>query len=120
MSDSYAHAARRRANRGDRPATLLSTVRDLWPYIWPADRVDLKARALGAVGILLAAKLVTMAVPYAFKWATDALAPGARLDDVPLPGWMLGAVALTVLYGALRILMALLTQGGTPCSRRWR
>jgi ABC-type transport system involved in Fe-S cluster assembly fused permease/ATPase subunit len=111
MSDSYAHAARRRASRGDQPATLFSTVHDLWPYIWPTDRADLKARALGAVGILLAAKLVTMAVPYAFKWATDALAPGAKLDEIPLPGWMIGAVALTVVYGALRILMALLTQG---------
>ena len=111
MSDSYAQAAGRRAARGEQPATLFSTVHDLWPYIWPADRADLKARALGAVGILLAAKLVTMTVPYAFKWATDTLAPGARLDDIPLPGWMIGAVALTVVYGALRILMALLTQG---------
>jgi ATP-binding cassette subfamily B protein len=111
MSDSYAHASARRAARGGKPATLASTVRDLWPYIWPADRGDLKARALGAVAILLVAKLVTMAVPYAFKWATDALAGDAKLAEIPLPAWAAGAIALTVIYGVLRILMALLTQG---------
>lgn len=65
-------AARRRQSGG--ASSLAETVRDLWPYIWPADRADLKARALGALGLLLIAKLITMAVPYAFKWATDALA----------------------------------------------
>jgi ATP-binding cassette subfamily B protein len=111
MSESYAHARARRAARGDQPATLASTVRDLWPYIWPADRADLKARAIGAVLILLAAKLVTMLAPYAFKWATDALAGDAKLNEIPLRGWVGGAIGLTVLYGVLRVLMAVLTQG---------
>jgi len=34
-----------------------------------------------AVVLLLAAKLVTIAIPYAFKWATDALT-GAPAKDV--------------------------------------
>ena len=35
-------AARR---RGDAQGTLSGTVRRLWPYLWPTDRADLKARA---------------------------------------------------------------------------
>ncbi|HEX2538534.1 MAG TPA: metal ABC transporter permease, partial [Pseudolabrys sp.] len=57
------------ADRG----ALLRTVINLWPYIWPADRADLKLRVLGALVLLLAAKLATIAVPFTFKWATDAL-----------------------------------------------
>ena len=53
---------------------LLRTIVHLWPYIWPSDRRDLKWRVLGALGMLLAAKLATIAVPFAFKYATDALA----------------------------------------------
>ncbi len=49
------------------------TVRHLWPYIWPHDRADLRMRIFLAVVLLLAAKLVTIAIPYSFKWATDAL-----------------------------------------------
>ena len=47
-------------------ATLVSTGRRLWPYIWPRDRLDLKARIFLAFGALVVAKLVTIAVPYSF------------------------------------------------------
>ena len=52
---------------------LLSTLVNLWPYLWPSDRADLKRRVLYALALLLIAKLVTLAVPFTFKWATDAL-----------------------------------------------
>src|SRR5215468_2641558 len=54
-------------------ATLIGTLIHLWPYIWPSDRVDLKMRVLWSVVLLLVAKLTTLAVPFTFKWATDAL-----------------------------------------------
>src|SRR3981081_3547155 len=54
--------------------TLLATLVHLWPYIWPADRADLKLRVWGALVLLLLAKVATLAVPFTFKWATDALA----------------------------------------------
>ena len=85
------------------------TTRKLWPYIWPADRSDLKLRVLYAVILLLVAKLVTIAVPYSFKWATDALT-GEGVKDVSLPAVLAGPIALTLLYGVLRAGMALLTQ----------
>jgi ATP-binding cassette subfamily B protein len=89
-------------------ASLFRTIGHLWPYIWPPDRTDLKLRVVGAVILLVLAKLVTIAVPYSFKWATDAL--NSRLH-APLPNLIAGAIALTVVYGLLRALMALLTQG---------
>jgi ATP-binding cassette subfamily B protein len=89
-------------------ASLLRTVGHLWPYIWPPDRVDLKLRVVGALVLLVAAKLVTVAVPYSFKWATDALS--GRALHAPLPALLSGAIAFTIAYGVLRALMALLTQ----------
>src|SRR5262245_27403216 len=53
--------------------TLFSTLIHLWPHMWPATRADLKLRVLMAFFLLLAAKLVTITVPFSFKWATDAL-----------------------------------------------
>jgi ATP-binding cassette subfamily B protein len=114
MSDHHHHrrSPEQPAVSADRGA-LLKTVIHLWPYIWPSDRRDLKLRVLGAMVLLLAAKLATVAVPFTFKWATDALAghgtaPAAATDWL---GWALAApVAMTIAYGGMRILMAILTQ----------
>ncbi|MFT4096151.1 MAG: ABC transporter ATP-binding protein/permease [Rhodoblastus sp.] len=94
-----------RANSGP---TLAATTRRLWPYIWPRERFDLKARILLAFVSLLVAKLVTIAVPYSFKWATDALSHDGAHPD--LPAILAGPIALTLLYGALRMVMAGFTQ----------
>src|SRR5256714_13015958 len=96
-----------------RQANLIPTLIGLWPYIWPADRRDLKLRILVAMALLLVAKLATIAVPFTFKWATDALA-GQGSAPVAPSSWLVWALAapilLTVAYGGTRILMALLTQ----------
>ena len=92
---------------------LLRTVMHLWPYIWPADRRDLKVRVLAAMVLLLAAKLATVVVPFTFKWATDALA-GQGSAPAAASDWLLWAlaapIAMTLAYGGMRILMAVLTQ----------
>ena len=54
-------------------ATLIGTLAHLWPSIWPSDRSDLKMRVVWSFVLLLIAKLATLAVPFTFKWATDAL-----------------------------------------------
>ena len=51
---------------GDRGALLTALVH-LWPYVWPSDRRDLKARVLFATVLLFVAKLTTRAVPFTFK-----------------------------------------------------
>ena len=99
-----------RRSGGER-ATLTGTVKLLWPYIWPADRADLKLRVFLAVALMLLSKLITIAVPYAFKWVTDALAGNPPRDTFPLSHLLAGAVALTIVYGILRVLMALTQQG---------
>ncbi|MFO1100704.1 MAG: ABC transporter ATP-binding protein/permease [Xanthobacteraceae bacterium] len=92
---------------------LLQTLVGLWPYIWPSERRDLKGRVVFSLVLLLLAKLATIAVPFTFKWATDALAGegGAAPGEPPWIVWVLTApLALTIAYGGSRILMALLTQ----------
>ena len=94
---------------------LFSTFRELWTYMWPHDRADLRMRIILATVLLIAAKLVTLIVPFTFKWATDALLPlsqtvtqgKAELDKTAL---FATPLLLTLVYGAMRIAMALLTQ----------
>lgn len=97
--------------RGDGRDSLIETVRRLWPYVWPTDRADLKFRALFAVVLMLVSKLVTVATPYTLKWATNALVPNVLREAPPLPAVLTGVVALSALYGVMRILMALTQQG---------
>jgi ATP-binding cassette, subfamily B, heavy metal transporter len=94
-------------------ATLAGTLAHLWPYIWPSDRFDLKMRVVWSVVLLLAAKLATLAVPFTFKWATDALT-GADTAPMQASNWMFWVAAspviMTLGYGGLRIVMGALTQ----------
>ncbi|MGE0750487.1 MAG: ABC transporter ATP-binding protein/permease [Variibacter sp.] len=93
---------------------LMPTLAHLWPYIWPSDRDDLKLRVVVAMALLLLAKLATIAVPFTFKWATDALTASTATGaprDLSFVGWMFAApIVLTAAYGGMRVLMALLTQ----------
>ena len=89
-------------------SSLYATTRMLLPYIWPQDRPDLRWRVIGAFALLLLGKLVTIAVPYSFKWATDALSPDVH--DIPLPALLVGPIILTVIYGFLRSFMQFFTQ----------
>src|SRR5215471_10792035 len=93
--------------------SLFAIMSGLWPYIWPADRRDLKVRVAFSMVLLLAAKLATIAVPFTFKWATDALT-GEGSAPVAPQSWVAWALAapllMVVAYGGMRILMAALTQ----------
>ena len=91
-------------------ARLRPILAQLWPYIWPSQRPDLRRRIYGAFVLLVLAKLATIAMPYSFKWATDALTQ--IRDGGSIPASALAApAALTLLYGLMRIVMAGLTQG---------
>jgi len=91
--------------------TFLGTVKLLAPYIWPADRADLKLRVLLAIALMVASKFVTISIPYSFKWATDSLVTGHPSSTLPLPGFLTGIVALVCIYGGLRMAMSLTQQG---------
>src|SRR5256886_17492854 len=93
-------------------ATLMGTLVHLWPYIWPSDRADLKMRVVWSMVLLLLAKLATLAVPFTFKWAIDALT-GADTAPVQSSNWQLWLIAspliMTLSYFSLRQLKADLT-----------
>ncbi|MFN7091403.1 MAG: ABCB family ABC transporter ATP-binding protein/permease [Allorhizobium sp.] len=87
----------------------MQTLVNLWPYMWPADRFDLKMRVVWATVFLIISKFVLILVPYFFKWATDAL--DGRIDMAGLlPTFLLGAVALVIFYNLTRILQVGLNQ----------
>ncbi len=101
------------ADKSIERATLIGTLVHLWPYIWPSDRADLKMRVVWSVVVLLIAKLATLSVPFTFKWAIDALT-GADTAPVQSSNWTMWLIAspliMTLSYGGLRIVMAVLTQ----------
>ena len=109
MSPPHHHSHAGSAVSAERGA-LLRTVVNLWPYIWPSDRADLKLRVLGAMLMLLVAKLATIATPFTFKWATDALAGQGNATSDWLVWALAAPVLMTIAYGTMRILMGLLTQ----------
>ncbi len=82
--------------------STFQTIRNLWPYMWPEGRPDLKMRVLWAALFLVVAKLVLILVPYFFKWATDAL---NGEGDLPggLPAFLLAPAALVLAYNIARI-----------------
>jgi ABC-type transport system involved in Fe-S cluster assembly fused permease/ATPase subunit len=98
------------SDRNDSPlseASLLRTLRHLWPYIWPRGRRDLELRVAVVFGLLVVSKLFNALTPYAFKWATDALAKDGT-DALAAIGF--GAVGFTLLMGAIRIVSVILMQ----------
>lgn len=105
-----ARSARISADKG----AFLSTLRGLWPYMWPADRADLRMRTVIALVLMVVTKIVTLGVPYTFKYATDGLA--ALQAGVAPKGTEIAvffaAMPLVMLaaYGFTRILMTAIAQ----------
>lgn len=82
---------------------FFATFRALWPYLWPAERADLRTRVVAAFALMVCGRLVLMGVPFTFKWVTDALAGSYSNLEKWLP-WLVGApLALTILYGLARV-----------------
>jgi ATP-binding cassette subfamily B protein len=82
--------------------STLATIRNLWPYIWPSGRPDLKLRVAWATVFLVTAKLVLLLVPYTFKWATDAL-DGQLEAAAWIPAVLIAPVMLVMAYNVVRI-----------------
>ncbi len=79
------------------PSAHLGTLRALLPYLWPRGRPGLKLRVVAALGLLAAAKVTTVYVPFLYKAAVDALTiEGAAVVAVPL--------FVIVGYGAARVM----------------
>ncbi len=83
-------------------SSMLRTLLNLWPYMWPRDRMDLKMRVVWAAVLLVVAKLVLMLVPYFFKWATNALS-GELSPPAYIPAILIAPVMLVVAYNFVRV-----------------
>src|SRR4029450_5426105 len=92
----------RKPGRFGEGSDQLRVLRALAPYVWPSDRPDLQATVVVSLLLMLGGTLVTVAMPFTFKWATDALvavAGGTVPPERTLP-WLVGAPVLaTLLYG---------------------
>ena len=76
------------------------TIQRVLPYLWPAGEAWVKRRVVLALLLLLAAKVVSVATPFFYKAAVDALAGEAPSAALLLA---LSAVGLTVAYGVARL-----------------
>jgi ABC-type transport system involved in Fe-S cluster assembly fused permease/ATPase subunit len=88
-------------------------LRGLFPYVWPGDRPDLQRVVMLSLGLMLIAKIVTVLMPYTFKWATDALVAvvNGQPDARQTVYWLLAAPLMaTLAYGLVRVLMTVLMQ----------
>ena len=91
----------------------LAVLRELLPYIWPANRPDLRWRVVFALAALVAAKAITLAVPIAYKQVVDWLtghANGTGTAAESALGLAAVPAMLIVAYGVGRVLMVLFTQ----------
>ncbi|MHA6298049.1 ABCB family ABC transporter ATP-binding protein/permease [Devosia sp. CAU 1758] len=53
--------------------SVFSTIRNLWSYMWPESRPDLKLRVVLALSALLLSKVATTFIPFAYKGIIDSL-----------------------------------------------
>ncbi len=82
------------------PSKGLQTIRRIGPYLWPRGEPWVRRRVVGAMVLLIMAKLVSILTPYIYKRAVDALSIDTTDQASML---LLGAVGLTVAYGLARM-----------------
>lgn len=84
----------------EKPASGWQTIKRVLPYLWPEGEGWVKRRVVGALLMLIAAKIVSVSTPFVYKQAVDNLA-----GDAPSAATLMGltAVGLTVAYGLARL-----------------
>jgi ATP-binding cassette subfamily B protein len=85
------------ATQSDRSKNRIVVLRSLLPYLWPADRADLRVRVVLAIVALILAKVATVIMPFLYADAVDRLTPAQQAVGA--------AIAMIVAYGVARILM---------------
>lgn len=87
----------------------MRTIRKVAPYLWPVDNRSVKIRVILALVVLVLARVVSVATPFFFREAVDALVPDAS-QSAPALLLATGAVGLTIAYGTLRLFSVGLNQ----------
>src|SRR5258707_323617 len=77
----------------------LRALKGLGPYLWPRDSIELRARGVLALALLIAGKLVNITVPLLYKQAVDALSGtgSASAGIIAVP------VGVILAYGLARV-----------------
>jgi ATP-binding cassette subfamily B protein len=78
----------------------LRALKGLGPYLWPRDSIELRARVVLALALLIAGKLVNITVPLLYKQAVDALSGtgSAAAGVIAVP------VGVILAYGLARVM----------------
>ncbi len=92
-----------------REAGQFQTLLELMPYLWPDGRTDLKVRVAIAFLALIAAKVITVITPFAFKYAVDALS-GTGSAAASVAAGAAVPLAMILAYGFGRMMMIIMTQ----------
>ena len=87
-----------------------SVMRHLAPYIWPKDRPELRVRVVLAFAALIAAKLVTVATPLAYKAAVDWLTGESDGPGISAVAVASVPVFMILAYGLGRVMMIVFNQ----------
>src|SRR5690348_11021730 len=78
----------------------LRALKGLGPYLWPRNSLELRARVVLALLLLVAGKLVNITIPFIYKHAIDALSnpAAAQAAAIAVP------IAAIFAYGAARVM----------------
>ena len=95
--------------RDARPLGVPATLARLFSYLWPKDRPGQRLRVVLAMVSLILAKIITVLVPFAYKYAVDAL---SALPPQQAKALQFAAVPvfLVIAYGVGRVLMVAFAQ----------
>jgi ATP-binding cassette subfamily B protein len=88
----------------------LTVLRELAPYVWPKGRPDLRRRVVFAMLALIVAKLITLAVPIAYKQVVDLLTGDASGKEISAVGLAAIPAFLIIAYGVGRVMMVVFAQ----------
>ena len=77
----------------------IGPLRSLWPYLWPKDDLEMRARVVLALILLVAAKVALVFVPLVYGRAVDKLSVAAGADVV-----IAVPLGLILAYGGARVL----------------
>ncbi len=88
------------------PPGLKHAIAALLPHLWPKDATELRVRVVLAFVFLLLAKLINVAIPFAYKAIVDALTQGSQSESslIVLP------LAALLAYGGARFGSTLFAQ----------
>lgn len=106
MSPPPASQATQTANFPKPKPKFQETLAFLNPYLWPRDRADLRLQVVWALLFMLFGKLLTVAIPYTYKWSTNALTEN---KDIQFWGLLAaGPIVLVIAYGVARMMAQIL------------